>query len=80
MAFSTSYSWLTGTDQELLEICRNAQARIMSEGEYLAADGTILKEVNLEALIKLEAYYQGRVDAAAGRGSTINYARRRRPA
>lgn len=81
MAFDLSNPIGTGTDQELLDFTRAAIAKITLHGQAYSADGTSLTRANLRDLREQEAYYQAKVDAAAGAArSRENVARIRRPA
>ena len=56
----------TGTDQELLELNRAMQARIMANGqEYRDESGKWVRLPSLEVLQTEEARLQSRIDAAA---------------
>ncbi len=57
----------TGTDQELLDLCRALIARVLSgHQEYRNVDGFWLKLPSLEVLQATEKDYQSRIDRASG--------------
>lgn len=78
MAFDLANPIGTGTDQELLDFTRAAIAQVTLHGQAYTIDGRQLTRANLKDLREQEAYYEARVNAAAGR-SKQNLARFKRP-
>ncbi len=69
----------TGTDQELLDLNRAMQARIMANGqEYRTTEGKWVKLPDLEVLRAQEKELQGRIAAAEGPADNyVEFQRRR---
>ena len=81
MAFAYTNEIGTGTDQELLDFCRAAIAKILVTGIAYTMDGRSMTRADLPDLWRLENDLQSRVASAnaTGSGSKNNYASRQRP-
>jgi len=81
MAFNLANPIGTGTDQELVDFTRAAIAQITLNGQAYSIDGRELTRADLKDLRDQLAYFETRVNAAAGPSrNKENLARFRRPA